>query len=53
MVRDVIARREQERDVALRRLQNKAAEERKALANGADKSDGNSGNKEVLQNVNS
>jgi hypothetical protein len=47
MVRDVIARRESERDAWLRRQQNKAAEERKALANGASKSDGNVETKET------
>jgi hypothetical protein len=40
-IRDVIARRESERDAWFRRQQNKVAEERKALANGADKSAGN------------
>jgi len=51
-IRNVIARRENERDAWLRRAQNKAAEERKASANGANKSDGNI-QKEGTNNVNS
>jgi len=40
-IRRTVSDREQQRDAWLRREQNRAAEERKALANGASKSDGN------------
>jgi hypothetical protein len=47
-IREIVAKREMERDTALRRAQNQIAEERKALAAGADnKTDSNIEKKET------